>query len=98
MEKLRQDVIQVMFPDVPSSDIHSGYHRGTHPVVGGRLFLDVVPVPHLHLHVIIKPYWILKHTLYPPWNSSIWKSQELALKEVRDQITEATETQQEELE
>lgn len=98
MEKLRQDVIQVMFPDVPPSDIHSGYHRGTHPVVGDRLFLNMVKVPHLHLHLIIKPYWILKHTLYPPWNSSIWKSQELALKEVWDQITEATEAQRQELE
>ncbi|KAL6693265.1 HIT-like protein [Trichoderma pleuroticola] len=69
-------------PDVPPSEIHSGYHRGGRTMFSLFRFPDTISVHHLHLHVIVRPEFMLKWFKYPPWLLLMWKSDEKLLREV----------------
>lgn len=69
-------------PDVPPSEIHSGYHRGRWHLIWNIYYPDTISVHHLHLHVIIRPQFLKKWFKYPPWLPLMWKSDEKLLREV----------------
>ncbi len=84
MNEVKQQLLQQYCPDVPLSDIHSGYHRGRRPLIGTIYYPDIVSIHHLHLHVIVKPRTILKLFKYPPWLPLMWKSDARVMQEVEE--------------
>lgn len=77
MEKAKDNLLKENCPDVLQSDIHIGYHRGHRPlsgVTGTFGAPDIVSIHHLHLHVIVQPYWYLRFFKYPAWFPGMWVS------------------------
>lgn len=82
MDKVKCDLLQERYPDIPSSWIHSGYHRGRRPLIGSIFYPDIISIHHLHLHVIVRPKRMLLWLKYPPWLSLMWKSDDKVIREV----------------
>lgn len=82
MDEAKRTLLQERYPDVPSSQIHSGYHRGRRPLIGNFYYPDIISIHHLHLHVIVKPKRMLLWFKYPPWLRLMWKSDAKVLQEV----------------
>ncbi|KAI0527753.1 hypothetical protein F5B22DRAFT_582188 [Xylaria bambusicola] len=83
MDRVKNHLIAQHCTDVPSSAIISGYHRGRRPLLGNIYYPDIISIHHLHLHVIVRPRWILRVFKYPAWLPLMWKSDVAVLKEVR---------------
>jgi hypothetical protein len=84
MDGVKHRLLESQCPDLPSSDIHSGYHRGRRPLLGDIFYPDIISIHHLHLHVIVRPYlfgWIFR---YPVWLSLMWKSDAQVLREIQE--------------
>lgn len=62
---------------MPRSDVYTGYHRG-HRALGGLFgtfgWPDIVSIHHMHLHVIVQPYWYTPWFKYPFWLPIMWVS------------------------
>lgn len=82
MDQVKRTLIEELYPDTPSSEIHSGYHRGRRPLINNIFYPDIISIHHLHLHVIIKPKRMLLWFKYPPWLRLMWKSDDTVLREV----------------
>ncbi|KAL6899988.1 HIT-like domain-containing protein [Trichoderma evansii] len=82
MDRVKRQLLQERCPDIPSSWIHSGYHRGRRPLIGKIFYPDIISIHHLHLHVIIRPHRMLLWFKYPPWLPLMWKSDDIVLREV----------------
>lgn len=83
MDDIKRLLLESHCPNIPSSAIHSGYHRGRRPIVGNIYYPDIISVHHLHLHVIVRPSllgWLFK---YPTWLSLMWKSDNRVIQEVQ---------------
>jgi hypothetical protein len=77
MEKVKNNLLRENYPDIPQSEVHIGYHRGHRPlnsIVDTFSAPDIISIHHLHLHVIVQPYWYLKLFKYPSWFPGIWVS------------------------
>jgi hypothetical protein len=82
MDRVKQRLLREKCPGVPSTSIHSGYHRGRRPLWGSIYYPDIVSIHHLHLHVIVTGSFWLKLFKYPAWLPLMWKSDETVLREV----------------
>ncbi|KAI1288697.1 hypothetical protein F5Y03DRAFT_80559 [Xylaria venustula] len=83
MDRVKNQLISQHCPTVPRSSILAGYHRGRRPLVGRIYFPDIVSIHHLHLHVIVRPRFILKLFKYPAWFPLMWKSDVRVMQEIR---------------
>ncbi|KAI0965033.1 hypothetical protein F4678DRAFT_453950 [Xylaria arbuscula] len=83
MDRVKNQLINQHCANVPRSSILSGYHRGRRPLVGKIYFPDIVSIHHLHLHVIVRPRFILKLLKYPAWLPLMWKSDVRVMQEIR---------------
>lgn len=84
MDRVKRHLLQERCPDMTSSWIHSGYHRGRRPLIGSIFYPDIISIHHLHLHVIIQPQRMLLWFKYPPWLPLMWKSDDKVLREVEE--------------
>jgi hypothetical protein len=84
MDRFKKNLLRDHYATVPSSEIHSGYHRGHRPMVGNFGLPDIISIHHLHLHVIIKPNTVLKYTKYGSFASQIFVSDDWVLENVRN--------------
>ncbi|KAL7792783.1 hypothetical protein V8C43DRAFT_282446 [Trichoderma afarasin] len=82
MNDLKHRLLNEHDPDVPPSEIHSGYHRGRWQLIWNIYYPDTISIHHLHLHVIVRPQFLKKWFKYPPWLPLMWKSDEKLLREV----------------
>lgn len=76
LDNVKKHLLQAYYPDIPKEHVHSGYHRGHRPMVGTLGLPDIISVHHLHLHVIVYPFSILKMFKYPNWLSLMWANDE----------------------
>jgi len=86
MDRFKKILLRERYPSIPSSDIHSGYHRGHRPVVGNFGYPDIISIHHLHLHVIIKPSPLLKYTKYGSFVSQIFVSDDWVLERLSTHV------------
>ncbi|KAL7943777.1 HIT-like domain-containing protein [Trichoderma barbatum] len=84
MDDAKRRLLQEEYPDVPRSEIHSGYHRGRRPLIGNIFYPDIISIHHLHLHVIVRPRRKLLWLKYPPWLPLMWKSDDKVLREIEE--------------
>lgn len=82
LDAVKRELLRLFYPDLPSSQIHAGYHRGHRPMLGRFGLPDIVSIHHLHLHVIIYPFSLLKLFKYPAWFPLMWVSDEWLLKNI----------------
>jgi len=84
MNSLKKELLQKHFPDVEPSEIHCGYHRGRRQLFGTIVLPDIVSVHHLHLHVIVRPRFVLSFFKYPSWLPLMWISDQTLLRKMKD--------------
>ena len=95
MDRFKKTLLRERYPSISSSDIHSGYHRGHRPVVGNFGYPDIISIPHLHLHVIIKPSLLLKYTKYGSFISQIFVSDDWVLKRLSTHVRNLPQSERE---
>ncbi|KAI0802222.1 hypothetical protein GGR55DRAFT_666662 [Xylaria sp. FL0064] len=83
MDRVKNQLINQHCPSIPRSAIISGYHRGRRPLVGKIYYPDIVSIHHLHLHVIVKPKFIMQLFKYPAWLPLMWKSDDRVMRAVQ---------------
>ncbi|KAI0872177.1 hypothetical protein GGS24DRAFT_468533 [Hypoxylon argillaceum] len=83
MDQVKKHLVDKYCSGIPDSAIISGYHRGRRPLVGKVYYPDIISIHHLHLHVIVKPRWILRLFKYPAWLPLMWKSDVTVMREVQ---------------
>ncbi|KAI1174507.1 hypothetical protein F4777DRAFT_382359 [Nemania sp. FL0916] len=83
MDRVKKHLIAEHCAGVPREAIISGYHRGRRPLVGKIYYPDIVSIHHLHLHLIVRPRWLLRLFKYPGWLPFMWKSDVAVLREVQ---------------
>ncbi|KAI1164937.1 hypothetical protein F5B18DRAFT_218903 [Nemania serpens] len=86
MDRVKNHLIDEHCAGVPRQAIISGYHRGRRPLVGKIYYPDIVSIHHLHLHVIVQPYWLLWLFKYPGWLPLMWKSDVTVMREVQRSV------------
>jgi hypothetical protein len=83
MDSIKSTLLREHFPDALPAEIHSGYHRGHRAVWGSFGYPDIISIHHMHLHVIVQPFTILKLLKYPDWFPLMWISDDTVLECVR---------------
>jgi hypothetical protein len=82
MNRVMKRLLEEKYSNIAPSEIYTGYHRGHRPLGGwfGSFGApDIISVQHLHLHVIIQPYWHCTWLRYPFWFPLMWVSAESVL-------------------
>ncbi|KAI1377227.1 HIT-like protein [Hypoxylon crocopeplum] len=90
MIKLRKELLEQHYPMVSPTDIHTGFHRGRRVLLGDIYWPDTVSIHHLHMHVIVQPYFWLKFFKYPPWFPLMWKSETQVVQEMNETLRKGT--------
>ncbi|KAG9252734.1 uncharacterized protein F5Z01DRAFT_224310 [Emericellopsis atlantica] len=84
IDKVKKLLLDRHCPDHKNWTIHSGYHRGRRPIslLNGFYWPDIISIHHLHLHVIVEPFWTLWLFKYPTWLPFMWKSDRQVVQQV----------------
>lgn len=83
MDDVKHRLLSDSCLDIPRSDVLSGYHRGRRPLYGDIYYPDIISIHHLHLHVIVRPHWLLWLFKYPSWLPLMWKSDAAVMQEIQ---------------